>query len=355
MKKFTEAVLYHANRYPMMRPCDFIKLAYQAQFGSSHLTRDLERAKAAFMSEWEHADNSRVMQPLCEDVGEDIIRINLGAAKERGFDAQGVFDLFILGSKEAGGDESGFEGRINILSQLAADGKLPFSFFTFTQELAFYLASGADTQPNHSELFKQAYSPAYRIIPKKYEGAIKAFDALKEKITADNAVIAIDGRCGSGKSSVASGLSALVGYPIVHMDHFFLPPDMRTTERYSTPGGNFHIERFLSEVAPHLKSAKPFEYGIFDCSRGEITQSKAIAFAKNGGIIVEGAYSLHPDLRHLYSVKIFCDAPLDIRLERIAKRDGETILPMFTQRWIPLEEAYLSAFDIQSKCDMIIS
>ncbi len=354
MNSFSEIVLYHANRYPMMRPSDFIKLAYQAQFGSSHLTKDTERARIAFLSEWEAADNSRVMQPLCEDVGEDIIRINLGAAKEKGFDAIGVFSLFILGSGEATGEQSGFTDRINILSQLAADGKLPFSFFTFTQELAFYLASGANAQPSHSELFKQAYSPAYRIIPKKYEGAIKAFEALKDRITADNTVIAIDGRCGSGKSSAANALSALTGYPIVHMDDFFLPPHMRTAERYATPGGNFHIERFIAEVSEGIKRKQPFEYGVFDCSKGEISHKELIAPTENGGIIVEGAYSLHPDLRHLYGVKIFCDAPLDIRLARIAERDGEDMLPMFKDKWIPLEEKYIEASKPQDICDLIL-
>ena len=64
-------------------------------------------------------------------------------------------------------------------------------------------------------------------------------------------VIAIDGRCASGKTTFALRMEAF-GFYTVHADHFFLPPDLRTPERLALPGGNIHSERFLTEVAMPL-------------------------------------------------------------------------------------------------------
>ena len=80
-------------------------------------------------------------------------------------------------------------------------------------------------------------------------------------------IIAIDGRCAAGKTTLAARLVKELGGDVIHMDDFFLPPALRTPERRSEPGGNVHYERFLTEVLPNLRSGRPFFYRRFDCSR----------------------------------------------------------------------------------------
>ena len=65
-------------------------------------------------------------------------------------------------------------------------------------------------------------------------------------------IVAIDGRCGSGKSTLAAALQEQYGYPVVHMDDFFLRSEQRTAERLATPGENVDHERFLAEVLSPL-------------------------------------------------------------------------------------------------------
>ena len=79
-------------------------------------------------------------------------------------------------------------------------------------------------------------------------------------------IIAIDGRCAAGKTTLAARLAKELGGDVIHMDDFFLPPALRTQERRSEPGGNVHYERFLTEVIPNLASGRPFSYRRFDCS-----------------------------------------------------------------------------------------
>ena len=50
-------------------------------------------------------------------------------------------------------------------------------------------------------------------------------------------VIAIDGRAGAGKTTFANELADLLCGEIVPMDHFFLPPELRTEERLAEAGG----------------------------------------------------------------------------------------------------------------------
>ena len=65
--------------------------------------------------------------------------------------------------------------------------------------------------------------------------------------------IAIDGRCGSGKTTLANKLKAYFDCHIFHMDDFYLQEYQRTQERYNEPGGNVDRERFKKEVLEPLK------------------------------------------------------------------------------------------------------
>ena len=94
---------------------------------------------------------------------------------------------------------------------------------------------------------------------------------MKEKIKKllaekQHVVVAIDGMAASGKTTAAEQLTEQLGGEVIHMDDFFLPPEMRTEERLSQPGGNVHYERFMTEVAGNLSEGEPLTYGVFDCS-----------------------------------------------------------------------------------------
>ena len=62
-------------------------------------------------------------------------------------------------------------------------------------------------------------------------------------------IVAIDGRCGSGKSTLAAALQEQYGYPVVHMDDFFLRSEQRTAERLATPGEyhNYNKKKVINQ------------------------------------------------------------------------------------------------------------
>lgn len=163
--------------------------------------------------------------------------------------------------------------------------------------------------------------------------------------------VAIDGRCAAGKTTLARKLSEAFGAPVVHMDDFFLPFEKRTPGRLALPGGNFDLERFMEEVYAPLSRGEGFSYGVFDCSRGVIGAERTIPRAEI--VIVEGAYSLHPELQPLYGLRIFCDVDKKAQLERLKKRESSASFESFVEKWIPMEEKYLEAFNIRGICDVV--
>jgi uridine kinase len=174
-------------------------------------------------------------------------------------------------------------------------------------------------------------------------------ELLKKK---DYLVIAIDGRCGSGKTTLAKSLSESLDCNIIQMDHFFLTPDKRTAERLSEPGGNVEHERFLSDVLMPLKQRSPFSYSAFDCEKQEMTAP--IQISQKSIYIIEGAYSCHPKLASHYDLRIFLDIDPQEQARRIKARNGESGYKAFRDKWIPLEELYFEAYGIMEDCDIIL-
>ena len=188
-------------------------------------------------------------------------------------------------------------------------------------------------------------------IPKKIADREELLAELR-KLPGAERIIAIDGRCAAGKTTLAAWLSEKLGGDVIHMDDFFLPPMLRTKERSAEAGGNVHYERFISEVLPQLKERKSFSYQRFDCSKMELGNQVPV---KNKGIVlVEGAYSCHPVFGDYMDRKVFLDIDRNTQEERILFRNGKERLQDFKEKWIPMEEAYFAAFSIEEHADYFI-
>ena len=159
---------------------------------------------------------------------------------------------------------------------------------------------------------------------------------------------AIDGRCGSGKTTLASVLAEETGCAVLHLDHFFLRPEQRTPQRLAAPGGNVDAERFVEEVLRPLAAGKDVTYRPFDCAVGALGEE--IRVSRRAVYLVEGSYSLHPLLTLFYHCRIFLSVGEEEQLRRLRLRAPEK-LEAFRSRWIPLEEKYFAAFHLPEGCD----
>lgn len=163
-------------------------------------------------------------------------------------------------------------------------------------------------------------------------------------------IIAIDGRCASGKTTLAQELARRLSCSVIHMDHFFLQPGQRTRERLEEPGGNVDRERFKEEVMEPLCRGEKLSYRIFDCRVMDFCGS--VRVKRTPVVIVEGAYSCHPEFAGYWDLTVFLSVDRKEQIRRIEKRNGKKQARQFIERWIPLEERYFAAFGIENKCDI---
>jgi len=180
---------------------------------------------------------------------------------------------------------------------------------------------------------------------------------LAEKIAAlgnkkSPVIVAIDGRCGAGKTTIAKELQTLCGGNIFHMDDFFLQPHQRTPERYATPGGNVDYERFTSEVITPTLEGRSFSYRPFSCKTMELDEP--VTIQPHAINIIEGCYSCHPSLAGFFDSKIFLTVDKEEQMRRIINRNGEEKAAQFKDKWIPLEELYFETFNVEKACDYVI-
>lgn len=163
-------------------------------------------------------------------------------------------------------------------------------------------------------------------------------------------LVAIDGRCCAGKTSLAKELQKRIPCNIIHMDDFFLRPEQRTEKRLMLPGENVDHERFLQEVLLPLSQNEEFSFRPYDCKKQ--TLANPITVSPKPLTIIEGSYSCHNLLRQYYDLKIFLDTDSATQLLRITARNGDGALCIFRDKWIPLEEAYFDAFSVRKLCDL---
>lgn len=154
-------LLTHAQKYPLMEPRDAVKLLYQRSFGGGHLIRD-EAACLDFLRR-EYTATPQDDGPLLEEIGNGIVRVMLSALDAWGYPPEQLGQDFIRSATSVQGDPESFLQSLSILAELTRKGQMPFSAQALDEYLAEYAVQGYPTV-SHSEAYRNAYHPAYRVL-----------------------------------------------------------------------------------------------------------------------------------------------------------------------------------------------
>ena len=324
----------HAKRYPKMEARDWVKLLYQSEFGGGHLIAD--RAMALKRLENEIAAQTGAPQLQFEAIGGGLMRMYLPAAELRSETVRGLF----LETCSPRGSLDGMRAKLELLNEIKPELK---------RESEEYWNQGCPAQ-SHSEGYRAAYSPAYRLVPEAAHAFFPLFQAIDRLLNEHEYVrIAIDGRCASGKSTLGALLERVYGATLFHMDDYFLPFERKTPERLAQPGGNVDYERFLEEIASRPKGEE-IVCRAFDCSVQSLDEPVRIQPRRL--TIAEGSYALHPALRDAYDLKVFLDVDAERQSARILDRNGPEMHSRFVNAWIPLENEYLDGRNLRAVADL---
>lgn len=160
MEDFKSILLSHMSKYPLMKPVDAVKLCYQSAKGCGHLIKNEEDALSMLKNEMEKTDENPDAQAV-ECIGGVYVRMNLHKAKADGISEESICKIFIESART--GKKSSVKERVDILKELAEKGQTPFS----KSELLKFLSEYNGEAVSHSEEYKKAYSPAYRVVLKE--------------------------------------------------------------------------------------------------------------------------------------------------------------------------------------------
>ena len=164
MEELEQILREHTKRYPLMQPCDAVKLIYQNEFGGGHLIRDEQACLNYLRREYADLEKDPTV-PLYEDIGNGIIRVNLAAVKPE--DLEQLGRAFIDSAAKHKGTMDRFLNKLEVLRKLANEGVFNFDTNALNAYLSEYEAAGSPAV-SHSPEYRQAYKPAYRIIRKAY-------------------------------------------------------------------------------------------------------------------------------------------------------------------------------------------
>ena len=164
-------------------------------------------------------------------------------------------------------------------------------------------------------------------------------------------LVAIDGNCAAGKTTLAAALKEKYDCNVFHMDDFFLRPEQRTPERYAQPGGNVDYERFREAVLMPLREGRAFSYRPFSCRT--LTLLDPVQVAPKQLNIVEGTYSQHPYYGDIYDLKVFWAVEAQVQRERILRRPP-WLHRQFFEVWIPMETVYFDRFQIREQSGLVL-
>jgi len=298
------------KRYPLMEKQDLHKLILQSQSAGGHMIANKEAAFAYLKKETEAISGDNLY--LYEEISEKFVRLNLKPYKKYNFCLSYLNDAFVQTANNT------------IISEVYYQGE----------------KIGLN---HHSEVYRNNYYPAYRVIDKtfineemKYIQLLNFLDLVnkKDKIT----IIALEGKCASGKTTLCEKLT---DYSVLSVDDFFLP------KRNNEIGGNINYEHIKS-LLNNLKINEKITYQKYDCSKK--TYQEEFLIPKNV-LILEGVFSYHPHLRDFIDYLIFLDTEDNVRNERLKKRSN---YECYINEWIPKENQYFDMFDIKYLSDLII-
>ena len=144
-------------------------------------------------------------------------------------------------------------------------------------------------------------------------------------------LVGIGGHGASGKSTLAARIaSTLDDVEVVATDSFW-------------DGSGFDLHRLRTDVVDPLIAGRSAGFDEWDWHARLARPGRSLH--PEGVVIVEGVCALHQMFRDDLAVRIWIEAPAEVRLARGVARDGEDARTTWVQVWMPNEDAYVERDD----------
>lgn len=156
-------------------------------------------------------------------------------------------------------------------------------------------------------------------------------------------LIAIDGRGGAGKSSLAGWLASELDAQVIHVDDFGRP---------GRPYDAWGWGRFREQVLEPLSADRQARYQRYDWDSDRLVDW--IDVEPGGVVIAEGVSITRTELGGPWDLRVWVECPYDIRLARGIERDGEAMRDAWVNEWMVQEDVYVQQQRPQDRADVVV-
>ena len=162
--KTRELLIEHYNTYPRLEVADIFKFIFQSAFGCEHLVSSEERALNYIKEELKRVSVDE--SPRIDKLDGNYSRVYLSCLNDE-VTPEVMAKYFCLSAKiEPDGKEKLLE-KIAVARELILDGTIALSLSDFDELHERWREAGYPAI-HHSETFREAYHPAYRVIANEY-------------------------------------------------------------------------------------------------------------------------------------------------------------------------------------------
>lgn len=154
-------------------------------------------------------------------------------------------------------------------------------------------------------------------------------------------VLAVEGRSGAGKTTLAQAIAARLEAPLIHMDDLYAGWD----------GLAQGVTALRDWVLAPLAEGRPASWRRWDWADGAYAEQHPVPDAD--WLVVEGVGAGGRVLRPYLSGLVWVDSPTVIRKRRALDRDGQTYALNWA-RWARHEDAFYASDQVRQNADLII-
>lgn len=176
--------------------------------------------------------------------------------------------------------------------------------------------------------------------------------------TMSPAVVALDGRSGTGKSTLAEWMAGQLGGIRVDQDDFYAGGDLDEWRRLTSREKADRVidwRRVRDEVLLPLREGQGASWRPFDWDTMIGLAPETITVPPSGLVILDGAYSARPELADLIDLSILVTLDDAVRRERLRLREGEDLVSCWHTVWDEAEDYYFGTIRPPEAFDLVIS
>ncbi len=155
-------------------------------------------------------------------------------------------------------------------------------------------------------------------------------------------VVAVDGPSGAGKTTLGQALSSKVNVPLLRMDHVYPGWD----------GLESAVAILADDVLAPLAAGADGSYPFWDWELGNVTGRVMVPWTPT--LVVEGCGSSAGAAAAYSAVRVWVEAPADVRKERALSRDGDAYRPHW-DRWAAQERRLFQRDHTRARADLVVT